>query len=61
LERYLMDGRLEISNNRDERLIKPFVIDRKDFLFANTTMRGAKASATMFSIIETAKENGLDP
>ena len=55
-----MDGQLEISNNRDERSIKLFVIDRKDFLFANT-MRGAKASATMFSIIETARENGLDP
>jgi transposase len=60
LERYLLDGRLEISNNRAERSIKPFVIDRKNFLFANTA-RGAKASAVMFSIIETAKENGLNP
>lgn len=60
LERYLMDGRLEISNNRAERSIKPFVIGRKNFLFANTP-RGAKASAIMYSIIETAKENGLDP
>lgn len=33
---YLKDGRLEISNNRAERSIKPFVIDRKNFLFANT-------------------------
>ena len=39
---------------------KPFVIDRKNFLFANTP-RGAKASAMMFSLIETAKENGLNP
>lgn len=60
LERYLLDGRLEISNNLAERSIKPFVIDRKNFLFANTP-RGAKASAVMFSIIETAKENGLNP
>lgn len=60
LERYLLDGRLEISNNRAERSIKPFVIDRKNFLFANTP-RGAKASAMIFSIIETAKENGLNP
>lgn len=60
LERYLLDGRLEISNNRAERSIKPFVIDRKNFLFANTP-RGAKASAVVFSIIETAKENGLNP
>ena len=60
LERYLLDGRLEISNNRAERSIKPFVIDRKNFLFANTP-RGARASAIMFSLIETAKENGLNP
>lgn len=60
LERYLLDGRLEISNNRAERSIKPFVIDRKNFLFANTP-RGAMASAMMFSLIETAKENGLNP
>jgi transposase len=60
LEHYLLDGRLEISNNRAERSIKPFVIGRKNFLFANTA-KGAKASAIMYSIIETAKENGLDP
>lgn len=60
LEHYLLDGRLEISNNRAERSIKPFVIGRKNFLFANTP-RGAKASAMMFSLIETAKENGLNP
>lgn len=60
LERYLLDGRLEISNNRAERSIKPFVIGRKNFLFANT-QRGAVASAIIYSIIETAKENELDP
>jgi len=60
LERYQLDGRLDISNNRAERSIKPFVIDRKNFLFANTS-RGANASAVVFSIIETAKENGLNP
>lgn len=60
LERYLLDGRLEISNNRAERSIKPFVIGRKNFLFANTP-RGAAASAVMYSLIETAKENGLNP
>lgn len=49
-----------MSNNRAERSIKPFVIDRKNFLFANTP-KGAKSSAVMFSLIETAKENGLDP
>ena len=60
LERYLLDGRLEISNNRAERSIKPFVIGRKNWLFANTP-RGAKASAVIYSILETAKENGLKP
>ena len=57
---YLEDGRLEASNNRAERSIKPFVMSRKNFLFANTPS-GAKASAIYFSLIETAKENGLDP
>jgi len=60
LERYLIDGRLEISNNRGERSIKPFVIGRKNFLFANTP-NGANASAVIYSIVETAKENFLKP
>ncbi len=57
---YLEDGRLELSNNRAERSIKPFVIDRKNFLFANTP-GGARSSAVIFSLIQTAAENGLDP
>ncbi|MDQ0111947.1 IS66 family transposase [Paenibacillus harenae] len=57
---FLKDGRLEIDNNRSERSIKPFVIGRKNWLFANTP-RGAKASAAIYSVIETAKENGLLP
>ena len=57
LRRYIEDGS---DNNLAERSIKPFVIGRKNWLFANTPS-GAKASATAFSIIETAKENGLDP
>lgn len=60
LNNYLLDGRIELSNNRAERSIKPFVISRKNFLFANTA-RGAESSAVLFSLIETAKENGLDP
>jgi len=60
LIKYINDGRLEISNNRAERSIKPFVIGRKNFLFANTP-KGAKTSAVLYSIIETAKENGLNP
>ena len=60
LTNYLKDGRLELSNNRAERSIKPFVIDRKNFLFANTP-GGAKGSAVIFTMIQTAIENGLDP
>ena len=60
LTNYLNDGRLELSNNRAERSIKPFVIDRKNFLFANTP-KGASGSAVMFSLIQTAIENGMDP
>jgi hypothetical protein len=60
LTNYLKDGRLEISNNRAERSIKPFVICRKNFLFANTP-KGATGSAVIFSLIQTAIENGLDP
>ena len=55
-----LDGWLELSNNRAERSIKPFVIGRKNWLFASS-VSGAKASAIAFSIIETAKENGLKP
>ena len=60
LSEYLNDGRLEISNNLAERSIKPFVIDRKNFLFANTP-KGATSSTVTFSILQTAIENGLDP
>lgn len=60
LYNYLLDGRLESSNNRAERSVKPFVIARKNFLFANTA-NGAEGSSIIFSLIETAKENKLDP
>jgi len=60
LSGFLLDGRLYIENNISERSIKPFVIGRKNFLFCNT-QKGATASALAYSIIETAKENGLKP
>ncbi len=60
LSNFLLDGRLEMNNNRAERSIKPFVISRKNFLFSNTP-RGARGTAIMYSMIETAKENGLKP
>jgi len=60
LERYLENGHLQIDNNRAERAIKPFVIGRKNWLFANAA-NGANASAVLYSLIETAKANGLTP
>ena len=60
LIRYVDDGRLSIDNNRAERAVKPFVIGRKNWLFSQTA-NGAHASATLYSIVETAKVNGLVP
>lgn len=60
LIRYLDDGNVTIDNNRAERAVKPFVIGRKNWLFCNTS-HGANASAMLYSIIETAKANGLTP
>ena len=57
---YLNDGRLEIDNNRAENAIRPFVIGRKNWLFSDS-VRGVKASANLYSLIETAKANGLEP
>ena len=58
LKNVLLDGSLEVDNNAAEREIKPFVIGRKNFLFANTA-KGATASSYLYSIIETAKANNL--
>ena len=55
-----LDGRLELSNNRAERAVRPFAVGRKNWLFSNTP-RGASASAVAYSIAETAKANGLRP
>jgi transposase len=60
LTSFLLDGRLELDNNRSERSIKPFVIGRKNWMFSNTP-KGAASSAVIYSIVETAKENGLNP
>ncbi|MBE6050131.1 MAG: IS66 family transposase, partial [Clostridium sp.] len=58
LKTVLLDRRLEIDNNAAEREIKPFVLGRKNFLFANTA-KGATASSYLYSIVETAKANKL--
>ncbi len=60
LEAFLLDGHLEIDNNRSERSIEPFVIGRKNWMFSNT-QRGARGSAIMYSVVGTAKEYGLSP
>ena len=60
LTTYTQHGQLCIDNNRAERAVKPFVIGRKNWLFSNTDS-GARASAILYSIIETAKANGLNP
>ena len=57
---YLDDGRVEIDNNLTEQQIKPFVIARKNFLFADS-VAGAQALCVHFSLIRTAKLHGLDP
>ena len=57
---FLEDGRVELSNNAAERSVRPVAVGRKNWLFSNT-MGGAKTSATILSIVETAKINGLNP
>lgn len=56
---YFLDGRCSISNNIAENSIRPFTVGRKNWLFSDTP-NGAKASANTYSIVETAKANGLD-
>lgn len=60
LIRYCEDGRLNISNIKAENAIRPFVIGRKAWLFSDTP-KGAHASATYYSLVESAKANGLEP
>ncbi|HKJ63929.1 MAG TPA: IS66 family transposase [Desulfopila sp.] len=57
---YLEDGRLAPDNNMAENSIRPFVIGRKNWLFSGTA-EGAEASSLLYSLIETAKANGLEP
>ena len=57
---FLEDGHLEVDNNRAENAIRPFVVGRKNWLFAGSP-KGAETSALLYSLIETAKANGLEP
>ncbi len=56
---FLLDGRIPLSNNLSEIAVKPVAITRKNSLFSDST-EGAEASATVFSIINTAAANNLD-
>ncbi len=60
LTKYIEDGHYPIDNNAAENAIRPFVIGRKNWLFSNS-QSGAKASANLYSIIETAKAHGINP
>ena len=60
LVRVLDDARLPLDTNAIERAIRPFVIGRRNWLFADTP-RGAIASARLYSLVETAKANGVEP
>jgi transposase len=57
---YLEDGHIEIDNNKAENAIRPFVIGRKGWLFSGSP-RGAHASATLYTLVESAKANKLEP
>ena len=57
---YCEDGRLDIDNNAIERAIRPFVIGRNNWMFSDT-VKGVNASANLYSLVETAKLNGLEP
>ena len=57
---YTQDGRLNIDNNLCENAIRSFVIGRKNSLFSDT-VSSTKAGSNLYSLIETAKANGLEP
>ncbi len=58
MKTFFTDGSLDIDNNAAERAVKLFVIGRKNWLFSNTP-KGARSSAIIYSVVETAKANGL--
>ena len=60
LIRYTERGDLPIDNNRCENAIRPFVVGRKSWLFSDT-VAGAESSAIIYSLVETAKANGIEP
>ena len=59
LNAFFVDSRISLSNNLCENHIRPFVVGRKNWMFCDTT-KGAEASALCYSVLETAKANGLN-
>lgn len=57
---YLQDGRCSLSNNLSENSLRPLVVGRKNWLFSDT-QDGAEASMVIYSMIETARANNIDP
>jgi transposase len=57
---FLANGEVPLDNNRCENAIRPFVVGRKGWLFSDT-VKGAMASANLYSLVETAKANGVEP
>ncbi|MEJ2756084.1 MAG: IS66 family transposase [Gammaproteobacteria bacterium] len=57
---FLEDGCIPVSNQAAENAVRPFVIGRKAWLFSAST-KGAEASASLYSLVETAKANGIEP
>lgn len=60
LTRYCEDGRIEIDNNTAERSLRPVALGRKNYLFAGSDAGGERGAA-IYSLLGTAKLNGLDP
>ena len=60
LIRCVEDGDYPLDNNAGENALRPFVVGRKNWLFSDT-VRGAHASANLYSLIDTAKAHGLEP
>ena len=60
LTAFLGNGEVPISNNLAENAIRPFALGRKNWLFCDT-VKGAESSAIVYSPVETAKANGIDP
>jgi hypothetical protein len=60
LVRYAEDGRIEIDNNAAERALRAVALGRKNFLFGGSDAGGERAAA-LYSLIGSAKLNGLDP